>query len=41
MLWQMETRADRVPLPAPAGTLVEFLAVRLILKLMASGPPCS
>ena len=31
----METRADRVPLPAPAGTLVEFLAVRLILERLA------
>lgn len=35
MLWQMETRGDRVPLPAPKGTLLEFLAVRLILERLA------
>ncbi len=35
MLWHMEARRDRVPLPAPAGTLVEFLAVRLVLERLA------
>jgi uncharacterized protein len=35
MLWQMETRNDRVPLAAPQGTLVEYLAVRLILEQFA------
>jgi hypothetical protein len=35
MLWQMEVRGDRVPQPVPAGTLVEFLAVRLILERLA------
>ncbi|MGE0756865.1 MAG: DUF2309 domain-containing protein [Pirellulaceae bacterium] len=32
MIWQMETRGDRVAHPAPPGSLVEFLAVRLILE---------
>lgn len=32
MLWQMETRGDRVPQSVPRGTLAEFLAVRLILE---------
>jgi hypothetical protein len=35
MLWQMETRGDRVPRPVPPGTLIEFLAVRLILERQA------
>lgn len=35
MIWQMETRGDRVPRPAPPGSLVEFLAVRLILERLA------
>lgn len=35
MLWQMEIRSDRVPLPAPPGTLAEFLAVRLVLERVA------
>ena len=35
MLWQLETRGDRVALPAPPGTLLEFLAVRLILERLA------
>lgn len=35
MLRQMEVRGDRVPVPAPAGTVVEFLAVRLILERFA------
>ena len=32
MIRQMELRADRVRVPAPAGSVTEFLAVRLILK---------
>ena len=35
MLWQMETRSDRVAQPAPPGTLAEFLAVRLVLERLA------
>ena len=35
MLWQMEVRPDRVPFPVPAGSLVEYLAVRLILERLA------
>lgn len=35
MIWQMETRGDRVPRPAPPGSLVEFLAVRLVLERLA------
>jgi uncharacterized protein len=35
MIWQMENRGDRVPIPAPAGTLMEYLAVRLLLERVA------
>lgn len=35
MLWQMESRRDRVALGAPAGTLLEFLAVQLLLERLA------
>ncbi len=37
MIWQMETsnENDRVVHPAPAGSLLEFLAVRLILERLA------
>lgn len=35
MIWQMETRPDRVSQPVPPGTLVEFLAIRLILDRLA------
>ena len=35
MLRQMEVRPDRVALAAPGGTLLEFLAVRLILERLA------
>lgn len=35
MIRQMEIRSDRVAVPAPAGSLVEFLAVRLILERFA------
>ena len=31
MVWQLETNAEWAPQPAPSGSLVEFLAVRLIL----------
>lgn len=37
IIWHMETRGDRVPQPVPSGTLVEFLAVRLILDRIALG----
>jgi hypothetical protein len=36
MLWQLESRPDRVRHPAPRGTLLEFLAVRLILDQLAA-----
>ncbi|MEZ6057122.1 MAG: DUF2309 domain-containing protein [Planctomycetaceae bacterium] len=32
MLWQMEVRPDRVPQPVPPGTLLEYLAVQLLLE---------
>lgn len=32
MIWQVETRGDRVAKPAPPGSLIEYLAVRLILE---------
>lgn len=35
MLWQTEVRPDRIYLYSPANTLVEFLAVRLILDRLA------
>lgn len=35
MIWQIETRGDRVPRPAPQESLVEYLAVRLILERFA------
>ncbi len=35
MLWQLESRGDRVAIPAPQGTLIEFLAIRLILDRLA------
>ena len=37
MLFQMEVRGDRVPIAVPAGTLAEYLAVRLILERVALG----
>lgn len=37
MIWQIETRTDRVVRPAPQGTLVEFLAVRLLLERTVIG----
>ncbi|MFO0872144.1 MAG: DUF2309 domain-containing protein [Pirellulales bacterium] len=36
MLWQMEVRPDRVPFPVPEGTLLEFMAVRLLLDRLAT-----
>lgn len=35
LLRQMEVRADRVPLPVAPGTMIEFIAVRLILERTA------
>ena len=35
MVWQVEIRGDRVAHPVPSGSLVEFLAVRLILDRLA------
>jgi hypothetical protein len=35
LLWNMETRGDRVAVPSPPGTLLEFVAVRLILVRLA------
>jgi uncharacterized protein len=37
MLWQTEIRPDRVQFSSPPGTLVEYLAVRLILDRLAFG----
>lgn len=31
MIWQMETNAEWAPSPAPQGSLIEFLAIRLML----------
>jgi uncharacterized protein YbcC (UPF0753/DUF2309 family) len=36
MIWQMETNAEWTLLPAPPGTLTEYLAVRLILDRLAA-----
>lgn len=35
MLWQVEQRGDRVAHPAPHNSLIEFLAVRLVLDRLA------
>ena len=35
LIWQLEVRPDRQALAAPPGTLIEFLAVRLILERLA------
>lgn len=35
MIWQMESRSDRVAKPVPPGSLVEFVAVRLLLDRIA------
>ncbi|MBI2480062.1 MAG: DUF2309 domain-containing protein [Planctomycetia bacterium] len=36
MIWQMETNAEWTLFPAPAGTLIGFLAIRLILDRLAA-----
>lgn len=36
MVYQVEARGDRVALPVPQGTFVEFLAVRLLLDRIAA-----
>lgn len=36
MVWQMETNAEWMPHTAPADSLIEFLAIRLILDRLAS-----
>lgn len=36
MIWQTETRPDRVYISSPPGTLIEFLAVRLLLDRLAA-----
>lgn len=35
MIWQMEKRRDRIAHPLPMDSLIEFLAVRLILERLA------
>ncbi len=35
MIWQTEIRPDRVKVPSPPGTLVEYVAIRLILDRLA------
>jgi uncharacterized protein YbcC (UPF0753/DUF2309 family) len=35
MIWQMELRGDRVVRPVPRGSLVEYLAIRLVLERLA------
>lgn len=35
MVWQVETRGDRAVVPIPKGSLIEFLAVRLLLEKLA------
>ncbi|WP_231742622.1 DUF2309 domain-containing protein [Polystyrenella longa] len=35
MVWQMETEAEWMPHPAPKGSLVELLAIRLMLDRLA------
>lgn len=36
-IWQAEDRGDRVGHPMPAGTLIEYMAVRLVLLRVALG----
>ncbi|HHK41004.1 MAG TPA: DUF2309 domain-containing protein, partial [Planctomycetaceae bacterium] len=36
MIWQLESRGDRAAEPVPSGTLIEYLAVRLILDRLAA-----
>jgi len=35
ILWQMETNAEWAARPAPRGTLIEYLAIRLLLERLA------
>jgi uncharacterized protein YbcC (UPF0753/DUF2309 family) len=35
MIWQLEVRPDKVPLPVSPGTLAQFLAIRLLLDRLA------
>jgi len=35
MIWQMETNAEWTPLPAPQGSLVDYLAIQLLLERFA------
>jgi hypothetical protein len=35
MIWQLESRGDRAARAAPSGSLVEFLAIRLVLDRLA------
>jgi uncharacterized protein len=35
MIWQMETNAEWTVRPAPSGTLIEYLAIRLLLERLA------
>jgi uncharacterized protein YbcC (UPF0753/DUF2309 family) len=35
LIWQMEVRGDRVAVPAPEGSLIELVAIRLILDRLA------
>jgi uncharacterized protein YbcC (UPF0753/DUF2309 family) len=36
MIWQMETTAPWTPKPAPAGSLIEYVAIRLMLRRLAN-----
>ncbi|HXV62936.1 MAG TPA: DUF2309 domain-containing protein [Vicinamibacteria bacterium] len=35
MMWQIESRPDRVPVQAPKASLLDFLAIRLLLEIRA------
>ena len=35
MIWQIEIRPDKVPLPVSPGSLIQFLAIRLLLDRLA------
>jgi uncharacterized protein YbcC (UPF0753/DUF2309 family) len=41
MIWQMETRDDRVAKPVPTGSLLEFVAVQLLLERCALRHICN
>ena len=40
MIWQLETNAEWAVHPAPAGSLVEYVAVRLLLERLRAGAHC-